>query len=136
MSTAGELPDTAQALSVLEKALGDALAVAPLEQVLEQVTVMFPTVMFPRVRVDIDAEELRNSHVKKVSVSMPEALIATVRERTGAGGFSRYVSDAVARQFKQDLLDDLARELNIRYGPVPAEHIEWADAVWPSLDEE
>jgi hypothetical protein len=131
MSEDGDLPDTAQALSALEKALGEALAVAPLEEVLEQVTVMFP-----KARVDIDTEELRNSHVKKVSVSMPEALIVTVRDRTGAGGFSRYVTDAVARQFRQDLLDDLAGELDARYGPVPPEYTQWADAVWPSLDEE
>ena len=131
MSPEDDLPDTAQALSVLEKALRDAFAVAPLEEVLEHVTVMFP-----KTRVDIDTEELRHSHVKKVSVSMPEALIVTVRDRTGAGGFSRYVTDAVTRQFKQDLLDDLASELDARYGPVPAEYIAWADRVWPSLDEE
>ncbi len=42
---------------------------------------------------------------------MPEALAEAVRARTGAGGFSRYVTEAVEREIRHDLLGDLIEEL-------------------------
>jgi hypothetical protein len=130
MGAQDELPDTAQALSVLEKALRDALAVVPLEQVLEKVTVMFP-----RSRVEIDTARL-HSPVQKVSVSMPEDLIDAVRERTGPGGFSRYVAEAVEERLIDDRQADLAEWLVATYGEPSKESLEWAEGIWRSLEEE
>src|SRR5487761_125382 len=114
MGAEGELPDAAQALSALEKAFRDAIAVVPLEEVLQRVTVMFP-----KAHVEIDTAQLRqHSRVQKVSVSMPEDLITAVREQTGPGGFSRYVTDAVERQYRRDGLSQYLDELDAEYGPV------------------
>jgi hypothetical protein len=131
MGTEGELPDSAQALSALEKAFRDALAVVPLEQVLQQVTVMFP-----RTHVEIDAgQERLHSRVQKVSVSMPEELATAIRERTGPGGFSRYISEAAERQLRRDGLRELLDELDAEYGPVPPELLEQARREWPDYEE-
>lgn len=69
--------------------------------------------------------------VRKVSVSMPADLIAAVQQRVGPGEFSRYVSDAVAHQHRQDLLAELSALLDEEYGPVPQELIDRARAEWP-----
>jgi hypothetical protein len=131
MSADDELPDTAQALSVLEKALRDAIAVVPLEHVLEKVTVMFP-----RSRVEIDTAQGRlHSPAQKVSVSMPEDLITAVRERIGPGGFSRYVADAVEEQLREDRMADFDKWLLETYGGPSPEYIEWAEGIWRSLEE-
>jgi len=119
-----------QALSALEKALREALAVVPLEQVVQQVTVMFP-----KTPVEIDTSRL-HSRAQKVSVSMPEELTAAVRARTGPGGFSRYVSEATERQLRHDLLGELLTELDAEFGPVPPELLEWAERQWPDHEEE
>jgi hypothetical protein len=132
VSNHDDVPDGAQALSVLEKALQDAIAVMPLEHVLVKVTAMFP-----KSPVDIDAGEGRlHSRVQKVSVSMPEELITAVRERTGPGGFSRYVTDAVERQYRHDGLRDYLDELDAQHGPVPAGLIGQARREWPDYEGE
>jgi hypothetical protein len=124
------LPDEAQALSVLEKALRDAIAVASPERVLEKVSAMFP-----KSRIEIDTARL-HSPVQKVSVSMPEDLVAAVRERTGPGGFSRYVAEAVEERLREERLDELDRWLTETYGEPDPEYIEWAEGIWRSLEEE
>ena len=100
-----------QALSALEKAMREALAAAPIEQVVQQVTVMFP-----RTPVEIDTSRF-HSRVQKVSVSMPEELTAAVRARTGPGGFSRYVTEAV--QDVQDHLTLVRQDLVVGEVPLP-----------------
>jgi hypothetical protein len=75
------------------------------------------------------------SRVRKVSVSMPEELADAVRARTGAGGFSRYVTEAVSREIQHDLLGDLLDEFEAEYGPIPEELIEQARREWPDYDE-
>ena len=122
--------DPVQALSALEKALRDALAAAPLEQVLQRVTVMFP-----KTAVEIDTSRF-HGRVQKVSVSMPEELTAAIRERTGPGGFSRYVTEATERQLRHDLLGELLDELDAEFGPVPPELLEWAARQWPDYEAE
>ena len=67
---------------------------------------------------------------------MPEELAEAVRTRTGAGGFSRYVTDAVQEQARLDLLDDLAAELEGEYGPVDEDQVEQAMSEWPDYEEE
>ena len=78
---------------------------------------------------------LHGGKVRKVSVSMPEELAEAVRSRTGAGGFSRYVSEAVEREIRHDLLGDLIDELEAEYGPVPPEIREQTRREWPDEDE-
>jgi hypothetical protein len=122
-----------QAVSALEKALREALAIVPLEQVLRQVTVMFPKTP---VEIDTGPGSRFHGRVQKVSVSMPEELIAAIRERTGPGGFSHYVTEAVAERLRLERLDDLSAYLEDKYGPVSEELIQEAMREWPDYEEE
>src|ERR1700728_1100119 len=129
--------DQVEALGALEKAFEEALSQVPHSYVLSQVMAMVPKVMHPKVIVELDGDELGRFHgrVQKVSVSMPEDLATAVRERTGPGGFSRYVTEAVERRFRHDRLGDLLDELEAEYGPVSPELLEWAQRQWPDHDE-
>ena len=73
--------------------------------------------------------------VRKVSVSMPEELVEAVRARTGSGGFSRYVADAVDREVRNDLIADLIDELDAEHGPVAPEVRAQARREWPTAEE-
>jgi len=121
----------AGALSALEEALRQALAAAPRDQVVRCVTTVLPA----EVVLDRSAR-LHESKVRKVSVSMPEELADAVRARTGAGGFSRYVTDAVSREFQHDLLGELLDELDAEYGPVPEELVQQARREWPDYEDQ
>jgi hypothetical protein len=124
-----EVPlEEVQALSALEKAFHEALAKAPAEHVLHRVMAMFP-----KVPVEIDTSRL-HSRVQKVSVSMPEDLVAAVRGRTGAGGFSRYVAEAVEERLRLELMDQYAAELEAANGPVTPEELEEAMREWPDYE--
>jgi hypothetical protein len=124
-----EVPlEEVQALSALEKAFQEALARAPLEHVLQRVMAMFP-----KNPVEIDTSRF-HSRVQKVSVSMPEDLAAAVRERTGAGGFSRYVAEAVEEKLRLELMDQYAAELEAANGPVTPEELEEAMREWPDYE--
>jgi hypothetical protein len=124
-----EVPlEEVQALTALEKAFHEALAKAPLERVLHRVMAMFP-----KMPVEIDTSRF-HSRVQKVSVSMPEDLVAAVRERTGAGGFSRYVAEAVEERLRLDLMDQYAAELDAANGPVTPEELEEALREWPDYE--
>jgi hypothetical protein len=129
--------DQVEALSALEKAFEEALSQVPLPYVLSQVMAMFPKVMSPKTIVEIDHDQLARFHgrVQKVSVSMPEDLATAIRERTGPGGFSRYVTEAVERRFRHDRLGDLLDELDAEFGPVSPEILRWAERQWPDHDE-
>ncbi len=68
---------------------------------------------------------------KKIAVSLPDDLVASMRRAVAEGrasSVSGYVSTAVARAEREDsltrLLDDLDREL----GEVDASDLAWADA--------
>ncbi|WP_201776561.1 hypothetical protein [Allosalinactinospora lopnorensis] len=74
------------------------------------------------------------SRARKVSVSMPEELSAAVQERVGRGGFSRYVTEAVAKQLELDLLAELSVLLEEEHGPVPEDALAEAEAAWPDAD--
>lgn len=78
---------------------------------------------------------LTEGSVRKVSVSMPEGLTEAVRKRVGPGGFSRYVTEAVARQFELDLLADLLAALEAEHGAVPEDLLAEAEAAWPDESE-
>jgi hypothetical protein len=121
-----------QALSALEKALQEALATVPRELVLQQVTVMFPKTP---VEIDTGPGSRFHGRVQKVSVSMPEELTAAVRARTGPGGFSHYVTEAVAERLRLDLMDEYAAELEAALGPLSPEELEEAMREWPDYEE-
>jgi hypothetical protein len=128
---AGRGTRSAEALSALEEALRQALASASRDQVVKCIAAALPAevVVDPSVR-------LHESKVRKVSVSMPEELADAVRARTGAGGFSRYVTDAVEEQVRLDLLDDLVAEFEAEYGPIPEELVREAMREWPDYEDE
>jgi hypothetical protein len=127
-----EKPEQApeQTLSVLEDALRAALAAASPEQVLRTVRAVFPP-----GNIEIDTSRF-HGRVQKVSVSMPEELTAAIRERTGPGGFSRFVSEAAEKRLRNELLDEYLAELDEIYGPVPQELLDWAARQWPDYEEE
>jgi Arc/MetJ-type ribon-helix-helix transcriptional regulator len=120
----------AEALSGLEAALRQALASAPRDQVVKCVVAALPA------EVLVDQTARMHGKVKKVSVSMPEELTQAVRARTGTGGFSRYVTDAVQEQVRLDLLDDLIAEFEAEYGPVDEKLVQQAMREWPDYEEE
>jgi hypothetical protein len=129
--------DQVQALGALEKAFEDALSQVPLPYVLSRIIATFPQATSPQTTIEIDRDQPARYHgrVQKVSVSMPEDLATAIRERTGPGGFSRYVTEAVERRFSHDRLGDLLDELEAEYGPVSPELLEWAQRQWPDHDE-
>jgi hypothetical protein len=126
---AGGGTESAAALSDLEEALRQALASAPRDQVVQRIAAALPA------EVLVDQTARLHGKVKKVSVSMPEDLTEAVRARTGAGGFSRYVTEAVSREIRHDLLGDLLDEFEAEHGPVPEELVEQARREWPDYDE-
>jgi Arc/MetJ-type ribon-helix-helix transcriptional regulator len=120
----------AEALSALEEALRLALASAPRDQVVKAIAAALPA------EVLMDQIARMHGKVRKVSVSMPEELTEAVRARTGTGGFSRYVSDAVQEQIRLDLLDDLAAEFEAEYGPIDEKLVQQAMREWPDYEDE
>ena len=131
MSTETTEPDAFPQLSALEQALKQALGSVPRDQVVKCVISVLPAAVF----VD-ESARLHGGRVRKVSVSMPEALAEAVRARTGAGGFSRYVTEAVDREIRHDLLGDLIEELEAAHGPVPQELLDEAAREWPDFETE
>ena len=127
----GSEPDTAPELSALELSLRRALDSVPRDQVVKAIVSVLPASVFIE-----DSGRLHTGKVRKVSVSMPEELADAVRARTGAGGFSRYVTEAVDREIRHDLLGELIDELEAQYGPVPKELLEEARREWPDFEEE
>jgi hypothetical protein len=123
--------DRAEALSALEEALRQALALVPRDQVVKTVVASLPVEVLLE-----DSGRLHSSKVRKVSVSMPEELTEAVRARTGTGGFSRYITDAVQEQVRLDLLDDLIAEFEAEHGPIPEELVEEAMREWPDYEDE
>jgi len=121
----------AEALSALEEALRRALASAPRDQVVKCIAATLPA----EVLLDQGAR-LHESKVRKVSVSMPEELADAVRARTGAGGFSRYITEIVEREIRHERLGELLDELEAEYGPVPPEIREQTRRMWPNYEDD
>jgi Arc/MetJ-type ribon-helix-helix transcriptional regulator len=114
----------AASLSALEEALRLALTSATREQVMQRIVSVLPAAA-------VQHAQGLGGKVQKVSVSMPTELTEAVRARTGTGGFSRYVSEAVQARIQHDLLGDLLDELDEQYGPVPDEIREKTRLLWP-----
>lgn len=69
--------------------------------------------------------------VSKVSVSLPDALTRSVRDRVGRGRFSAYVTAAVERQLELDRLAELVDGFEERLGrPISDELMAEAEAAW------
>src|SRR5215472_6352657 len=117
-----------QPLSALEEAMRRALESYSREQVLERVVRVLPA-----GGADPDEAPRPGLHgkVEKVSVSLPRELTEAIRARTGAGGFSRYVADAVQERFHHDQLGDLLDELEAEHGLVPEEIRQQTRRLWP-----
>jgi len=128
---AGQTSDPAVALSALEEALRQALESAPRDQVVKCIATVLPAAVF----ID-ESAKLHAGKVRKVSVSMPAELAEAVRARTGTGGFSRYVTDAVQEQVRLDLLDDLSAELQAEFGPFDEDQVKQAMKLWPDYEDE
>ena len=118
-------------LSALERALRQALDYVPRDQVVKCIVSVLPTSVFVE-----EGGRLHGGKVRKVSVSMPEELAEAVRARTGAGGFSRYVTDAVQEQVRLDLLDELSAELQTEFGPFDEAQVHEAMKLWSDQEEE
>ena len=123
--------DHAEILSALEETLRRALASVPRDQVVKSIVGTLPV----EVLVD-ESARLHESKARKVSVSMPEELVEAVRARTGAGGFSHYVTEAVEREIRHDRLGELLDELKAEYGPVPPEVRQQTRRMWPNYEED
>jgi len=115
---------------VLEQALRQALDAAPRDQVVKCIVNVLPAAVFVE-----ESPRLHGGKVRKVSVSMPEELAEAVRARTGSGGFSRYVADAVEERVRLESLDELLTELDAEYGPVPDEIRQQTRRTWPNYQE-
>jgi Arc/MetJ-type ribon-helix-helix transcriptional regulator len=126
-------PESVPSLSALEEAMRRALDSYSREQVLERVLRVLPS-----GAADPDDAPKPGLHgkVEKVSVSLPSELIKAIRTRTGAGGFSRYVAEAVQERLRLDLLDDLSAELEAEYGPIDEEGVREAMKEWPDYEGE
>lgn len=117
-------------LSALEQALRQALGAVPRDQVVKCIVSVLPATVFVE-----DSGRLHGGKVRKVSVSMPEELAEAVRARTGSGGFSRYVADAVEERVRLESLDELLAELDAEYGPIPDEIRQQTRRTWPNYQE-
>src|ERR1700722_15133175 len=126
---AGQQP--AAELSVLEDALRQALANVPREQVVKCIVSVLPATVFVS-----QSAKLHGGKVRKVSVSLPEEMTEAVRALTGAGGFSRLVTEAVQKQVRQTLLDELSEELQAEFGPFDEEGVRQAMRLWTTDEEE
>ena len=126
-ASAGRAPE----LSALEQALRRALDSVPRDQVVKCIVSVLPA----RVFVDESARP-HGGKARKVSVSMPEELAEAVRARTGSGGFSRYVTEAVDREIRHDLLGELIEEFETIHGPIPQELLDDASREWPDYETE
>ena len=117
-----------QPLSVLDEAMRRALESYSREQVLERVVRVLPA-----GGADPGEAPKPGLHgkVEKVSVSLPRELTEAIRARTGAGGFSRYVAEAVQERFHHDQLGDLLDELEAEHGRVPEEIRQQTRRLWP-----
>lgn len=120
--------ERAPLFSALEEAMRRALESYSREQVLERVIRVLPA-----GGADPDDAPKPGLHgkVEKVSVSLPRELTEAIRARTGPGGFSRYVADAVQERFHHDQLGDLLDELEAEHGPVPDEIRQQTRRLWP-----
>jgi hypothetical protein len=125
----------AASMSALEEALRRALESASREQVIQRVIDILPGPAKIGAPREAGPKPGLHGKVQKVSVSLPTDLTEAVRTRSGSGGFSRYVTEAVQERMRLDLLDDLSAELAAEFGPVDDELLRQAMAEWPDYQQ-
>lgn len=62
--------------------------------------------------------------IRKYSVTMPAEVAQEARSRSGEGGFSAYVAQAVARQIERDRLAEIIEAGRAEHGAPSAELME------------
>jgi post-segregation antitoxin (ccd killing protein) len=67
----------------------------------------------------------------KLSLTLDADLVDEARRHVGERGLSRYVSDALRLRLQRDRLEDWLAEAGARSGPLPAEAVAAAEALWP-----
>jgi hypothetical protein len=67
--------------------------------------------------------------MKRVTVTVPEELLASIRARVGERELSAYVTDALVHQDRIDRLGELSDWLQEEYGPVTEEELSAARRV-------
>ncbi|MEU6540241.1 hypothetical protein [Streptomyces sp. NPDC047000] len=55
---------------------------------------------------------------RKITITLPEDLVESIKERVDARGVSAYIAAAAAHQDEMDRLRELADRLEDEYGPV------------------
>ena len=75
--------------------------------------------------------------VSKVSLSIEDQVLAEARDRVGRRELSAYVTDALRRRLQHDRLRDLLAQMEAEAGPIPADLLEEARALWrgPVVDQ-
>ncbi|MQY13746.1 hypothetical protein SRB5_38980 [Streptomyces sp. RB5] len=66
----------------------------------------------------------------KKSVTIPRSLAREVEARTGARGFSRFVSEAIAHALALTKTREIVEDYEREHGPFTAEEIEEARRAW------
>ncbi|WP_278264741.1 hypothetical protein [Nocardia sp. AG03] len=65
---------------------------------------------------------------RKVTITLPDELLESIRERADERGVSAYVTEAVRHRDAMDKLRELGDFLDTEHGPVSAEQIDAARA--------
>jgi Arc/MetJ-type ribon-helix-helix transcriptional regulator len=66
----------------------------------------------------------------KVSVSLPEDVVAEVRARVGPREFSSFVAQAVEQRLRLQMLGEIVDDYVARHGPISEEVAQEVDAEW------
>jgi hypothetical protein len=72
---------------------------------------------------------------KKITITVPEELVTSIKERVDARGVSAYIAAAAAHQDEMDRLRELAGRLEEEYGPVTDEEQQAALDRLAAIDE-
>ena len=123
-----EAPAKAPRKRVPAKRVNSAVAIGPVRTPGKPAAVNGPA---PITAVPASAGPAAPRRVSKVSVSLPDALTRSVRDRVGRGRFSAYVTVAVERQLELDRLAELVDGFEERLGrPISDDLMAEAEAAW------
>jgi hypothetical protein len=81
-------------------------------------------------REDITVPQVGTGRSVKVSVSLPEDVVAEVRARVGPRGFSSFVAGAVEQRLRLQMLGEIVDDYVATHGPVSKEISQEVDAEW------
>lgn len=81
-------------------------------------------------RGDFGQPEIGAGHAVKVSVSLPEDVVAEVRARVGPREFSSFVAEAVEQRLRLQMLGEIVDHYVAEHGPISEEVSREVDAEW------